>query len=385
MRQQYYTSRKWFLILAAIPLALILFLLAKRRAAAKRASEPLRILVIPQLTRIGDLVCATPVFRAIKARYPQSHVSVLISRRIEGIIRHNSDVDEVVPFSSSGFSRMLRAVRRERFDWGICLSGAAIGMLVSMFGLIPQRVTLSWEPRKFSKLLTDWMATHRFPYAHHTFLPGHYVKMLEPLGIRGARVEKRVVPSAEGDAHLAEFSRAHGVAAADLLVGMSVGAGNKIKEWGDDRFRALGEAIAKRYGAKIVYIGSPGDTERIKKLRDGLDPNRFLQVTDFPLDHIPSLVKRLNLYIAADTGLIYVAHALGTPLIDIIGPVDPREQPPKDEQSIQVLPPPPIQPSSFVFKTPGPPEAHRRAIQSISVEMALQAVQEMFEERLRFR
>lgn len=84
-------------------------------------------------------------------------------------------------------------------------------------------------------------------------------------------------------------------------------------------------------------------------------------------------MNRFNLYIAADTGPIYIAHALKVPLVDIIGPVDPREQPPKDERSIQVVAEG-VEPTSFVLKKVSVPSGGLHALQKISVAQVERAV-----------
>ena len=65
VRIVYYFLRKWVLIKIAIIFYPIFSAAALRRVKGYDKKRP-RILVIPQFTRIGDLVCATPVFRAIK-------------------------------------------------------------------------------------------------------------------------------------------------------------------------------------------------------------------------------------------------------------------------------------------------------------------------------
>jgi ADP-heptose:LPS heptosyltransferase len=103
----------------------------------------------------------------------------------------------------------------------------------------------------------------------------------------------------------------------------------------------------------------------------------FFKAVNFTLEELPSLIKRLNLYIAVDTGPIYIAHALKVPLIDITGPCDSNEQPPNDELSIQVRPPPYIKPSSFVMKKPGKPAEHEKALESTHVEDVFLAIEKL--------
>jgi len=129
-----------------------------------------------------------------------------------------------------------------------------------------------------------------------------------------------------------------------------------------------------------MFLGSKNDEKRIDSLIEnsvpwsGLKGNSFCKAVDFTLEELPSLTKRLNLYIAVDTGPIYIAHALKVPLIDICGPCDPREQPPLDEQSIQILPEGNLKPSSFVLKRAGKPEEHKQALENTRVERVLEAV-----------
>ena len=48
----------------------------------------------------------------------------------------------------------------------------------------------------------------------------------------------------------------------------------------------------------------------------------------FNIDELKALISKINLFISVDTGPIYIAEAFGVPTVDIIGPVDEREQPP---------------------------------------------------------
>lgn len=348
MRKFYYELRRIFLILFAFLFSpLIYFLIWQRKKSG--LLKP-RILIIPHLTRIGDLVCATPVFRAIKEKYPDSHLAVLVAGRLEGLLKNNPRVDEIIIYRHYDLLGTIRRIRQGNFDWSFILSGTAVGTIISFLALIPNRAKITRRPRPPSEFFTDWFSNFQFRYEHHTYLPRYYLRLLEFIGIKNPEEIKEVFVSKEGERKAEEFLRKSNLAISDFLVGISATAGNKIKEWGEEKFKKLAEELVQRYGAKIIYLGSAG----------------------FSLEELPSLIKRLKLFIAVDTGPIYIAHALKIPLIDIIGPVDPAEQPPKDGKSIQVLPPAPIQPTSFVFKKPG--KDHRKALDTIAVENVLEAV-----------
>lgn len=367
MRRMYYELRGLALIFFALLFSPLVYALIRRRRHKNADSRNLRILVIPHLTRIGDLVCATPMFRAIKEKYPQSFLAVLAAGRLQGLLKNNPRIDEVIRYRHDDLWGIIRALRKKNFDWSFSLSGSAPSSCIAFLAFIPHRVKLTRRPRPLSEIATDWMCNFKLLYRHHTYLPRRYLDLLRCIGIEHCEEIKEVFVSQAGEKKAEEFLREEGIAPRDFLVGMSITAGNKIKEWGDEKFRALAEKIVGIYRARVVFIGSKGDEKRIDAV---LFPGAYKAV-DFSLEELPSLLKRLKLFIAVDTGPIYIAHALKVPLIDIIGPVDPTEQPPEDERSVLIKPPSHIKPSSFVFKRPGKPGEHKKALETISVEDVL--------------
>ena len=366
-------KRYLFLFYAIFLSPVIYFLIWLRRIRCDENS-PIRILIIPHLATIGDLVSATPVFRAIKKQYPNSFLAVVVTKMTVGIIKNNPHIDEILVYRANNLIGLISRTQELRFDWSFSLTGSLFGTLISFTGLIPKRVATTYEGCSLSQRITDRFNNYKIFYQHHTYLPGHYLKMLRLIGIKNAEDKKEVFCSPEADKKAEEFLRSKNITPDDFLVGMSITAGNKIKEWGDEKFIELAQKIVDKYSAKILFRGAKSDEARIDKVLAGLDYGRFIKEVDFSLEEMPSIIKRLNLYIAADSGPIYVAEALGVPLIDIIGPVDPNEQPPEDERTIQVRPPAHIKPSSFVFKKPGSTSEHKKAVDSITVDMVMNAV-----------
>ena len=82
------------IIIGVVCYPIFAILVSRRRKNYKKYAP--RILIIPQLTRIGDLICATPVFRQIKEKYPHCHLAVLVTPKIAGIIKNNPHLDEII-------------------------------------------------------------------------------------------------------------------------------------------------------------------------------------------------------------------------------------------------------------------------------------------------
>ncbi|RKY87023.1 hypothetical protein DRQ11_07240, partial [candidate division KSB1 bacterium] len=63
-----------------------------------------KILVV-KLDHIGDVVTATPVFEALKNRYPEAHVSLLLGSWSKDVVKNNPNIDELILYDSSSFIR----------------------------------------------------------------------------------------------------------------------------------------------------------------------------------------------------------------------------------------------------------------------------------------
>lgn len=366
----------------------IFWLRIRRRKQSAHGARVPRILVIPLLTRIGDLVCATPVFRAIKTHIPQSYLAVMASVKAAGIIRRNPRIDELIVMDEDRFCgfwgrwRLLHFLRAQRFDWVISLTNNPFNNLYAYYSAAPHRVKTVVAERSLAERCTDFFQNIRMLYEHHTFLPLHYLGLLEPLGIRESRVVKEVFCTDAGDRRAAEFFAARHIMPQDFVIGISLSAGNLVKEWGDVKFAALAAAIVERHGAVIIFIGARADEDRIDAMLENLgSAARGFKAVGFSLEDLPCLMKRLQLFIAVDTGPIYIAHALGIPLVDIVGPVDWREQPPEDEKSIVVRPPGGIAPSCFVLKRPGSRKSAKQALEATSVDAVLAAASGLITKR----
>ncbi len=360
-----------------VALAWLWFLLRFPRRHPK--SSPKRILVIPQLTRVGDIICATPVLRALKEHFPDRCVAVVVGPKAAGILKNNPHIDELVVFEFDeyehffGVFRFFKRVRALRCDVALNLAGSVFGTLISVFADVPVRIKIVRQPRPPAEFFTDWLNTHRVKYEPGVFLPELYLRTLLPIGIRATEVRKEVFVAPDADEKIARFFASRNIPVNAFLIGMSFFAGNPIKEWPPERFVALAERLMKEYQASVVFIGTPAEKKRLEWLGISL-PHGAVDAYDFSLEELPSLMRRFSLFIAADTGPIHIADALGIPLIDIIGPVDPSEQAPRGRQCIVLTPPATIEPSIFAFREAGDPALSRQAAQAITVEEVAEAV-----------
>lgn len=95
------------------------------------------------------------------------------------------------------------------------------------------------------------------------------------------------------------------------------GAGKANKLWPVDRFRE----VARRVGSDALAVWGPGERERAEATGARVAPPTNLRELAF-------ILQQARIVIGGDTGPLHLAAALGTKVIGLYGPTDPRRNGP---------------------------------------------------------
>ena len=104
-------------------------------------SAPLRILVVRR-DNIGDLVCTTPLFTALRQRFPEAWIGALVNSYNAPVLQGNPDLSEIfacrkLKHREEGDSllsdlwtryRLITALRRQSLDYIVLAGNAARAM-----------------------------------------------------------------------------------------------------------------------------------------------------------------------------------------------------------------------------------------------------------------
>jgi heptosyltransferase-2 len=118
-------------------------------------------------------------------------------------------------------------------------------------------------------------------------------------------------------------NRLHG----KLLIGFNPGATyGEAKCWPAERFATLGRRLTKEYGASILIFGSsrPKEKELNVAIAQGIGAGCLNVSGQTSLLQLAALLRHCKLLVTNDTGTMHVAAAVGTRVVAIFGPTDPR-------------------------------------------------------------
>ncbi len=295
---------------------------------------PARFLVV-QTAKIGDLVYATPLWRALKAAQPDAYVALLAHPAVAPLAACDGALDAIHTVDAgalrglAGKWRLARVVWRGRYDVALGLTpslGLAVGLI---WGLVPRVVLLVPDVagvtfRALARLVRR--AAHR----RGEPLSAAYARLAAAAGFAGDMRARVLVPPPGAKARVREFLRARGVPPGTTLIGIAPATGNPVKQWPPDRVAALADRIASHAGARVVFLGSRADRALVRtivmKMRVPPSDTVLDAVGAFGLEDLPALIGALRLLVAADSGPLHIAEAVGVPAVIIGGPADLRER-----------------------------------------------------------
>ncbi|MBX4200300.1 glycosyltransferase family 9 protein [Candidatus Parcubacteria bacterium] len=358
------------------------FYALKRGSARGTAVNPEKIVII-QAAQLGDMVCTTPMFRAIKKQYPNCKLTVVGKSVGKLVLEGNKDVDDYIVWTED-ISELSKIFKNNKFDFG-CVTSPSFHALAALFlggvkVIAAPTVINGWSPYETRpyKLLRPLVniKTHRMRY----YAPGEYLKLLEPIGIYTKNTKKYVyyTESARRKAEeiLNKLKDPKG-----FIIGVVTGAGNKIKQWPPERFAQVADHLIERHNAQIIVIGGKDNLKESQEMLEAIQhkENVLDTTSTLSIDELKALVARLDMMVSVDTGPVFFAEAQDIPTVDIAGNIDENEQAPNDgEYHLVVIPKDRKGPVVMTMN------AHLidyeealRQINSVSVEMVIEVIEKL--------
>jgi heptosyltransferase II len=332
---------------------------------------------------IGDVVMASPALHALRRRFPGAHLSVLASPSVVPALEGSPDLDRLIvlePRRESGMAgraRLIRLLRRERFDLAILFQKAFEAAFLAWAAGISRRYGYATDGRSW--LLTDHLAETDAVRARH-----HALVFLDLASAAGARNEDRSLrfPVTASDREgAARALGAVGIAEGEPIVAVHPGASKLPRAWHPDRYARLARETSRTIGGRGVIVGSSHDSPLAAEMT-GAGPDSLVDLTGrTSVREMAAVLERARMFIGCDSGPMHVAAAMGTPVLAIFGPgtaaktapfVDPRRY----RVVTRSFPCSPCSQSFFRECEPAP-SGKPWCIEEITVEHALEAAADL--------
>jgi len=345
----------------------------------KRVSAIDNILVI-QRAKIGDAICSSPVFRALRHQYPAARIVVLASAAASDLLRANTNINKVIVLGDQeiagwkGKWLLARRLKKERFDLAICLNAGIAYPIACYWAAIPLRAAVAPNFAGLTYRLTYPFWTHLEHHNGKCLIGETYLRLLALLDIKSEGIRNEVFQSPIAEEKITNELQS---LSTGRWIGIGVSSGNKLKELGFERLLQIINGIVECHTEySIALIGSAADRPIAEALIAADSHTRLLDTCGkLQLVELPALLRRLELYIGVDSGVTHMASAVNVPVVCIAGPGNMDETRPLGQCVVIVQEYPPCAPCVHVFRTPYKCRTGTiECLQKISIERILDAI-----------
>ncbi|HLX27522.1 MAG TPA: glycosyltransferase family 9 protein [Casimicrobiaceae bacterium] len=305
--------------------------------------EPPRRIAIFRALQLGDLLCAVPALRALRAGYPDAEITLVGLPWASAFVRRFSRlVDVFVEFPGfpglperepdiAALPRFLANAQAVHYDMAIQMHGRgdltnsivaalgakAIGGFYPVGGPCP-------DPMHFLPWPANGSEIHRC------------IALTDFLGLPRAGDELEF-PLGTDEIAQSELLLAHHGLAARRFVCIHPGARLYTRRWPADYFAIVAHDIVRR-GYRVVLTGSGEEALVTRRIVRALPPGSVVDLAgQTPLGVFAALLRRARLLVCNDTGVSHVAAALRVPSVIVSCGADPRRFAPLDHALHEVL------------------------------------------------
>lgn len=289
---------------------------------------PIRTLAVFRALQLGDMLCAVPALRALRAAFPGARISLIgLPWAQEYVRRFSAYVDDFIPFpghpdlpeQGAGqelLPKFFHAVRSRRYDLALQMhgDGSVSNAIVGAFGA---RRMAGWSPAGAAAPPLD------FPVAYRQAGPEplRLLRLLGDLGVaeQGEHLEFPLTAddwtelAAKGLAHLASRS----------YICIHAGARSRAKCWPAHCFAAVADALADEFMLTVVLTGSAMEADLAAAVASRMRHSAVDTTAEgLSVGAMAALMSKARLLVCNDTGVSHIAAGLGLPSVVLFHQAD---------------------------------------------------------------
>ena len=294
-------------------------------------------ILLLQLKRIGDLILTTPSITALRKKFPDASISLVVSPAVEELLPAIAGVDKVfvvrgktddafdwIALSLGRFDYCLDFTRNDRSAFLTFLSGAR------------KRIT-SDHPKLRTKLRAK--SYNEFVEAPVGFLHtvDYHLGLLKALGIEDAsRAIRLDLPEATVQQAQQLLDAAQ---VGEEFAILHPGSARAEQFWEANRWGQVIDHCVRDAGIKCVLTGgrSPAEQAHIAAIKASTGSEVIDLSGKTSLLTLAAIVRKARLLVTVDSAPMHFAAAWNTPQVVLFGPTNPFHWHPRSEFAVVLL------------------------------------------------
>lgn len=288
-----------------------------------------RVLAV-RLDNLGDVLLATPAFRAIKDSLPDAMLSLLASPVGASVGRLTPDIDDIIvyqapwvdpwmkiPHDSQREQRMIALLKERRFDGAIIFTSYRQSALPAAYlcylADIPLRVAGSIDGS--GSMLTT---RHKYPeQMMHEVERG--LNLVGALGLTTEHSDLVLQIPVDAEVYVQEVLENIGVSRHHPLIVLHPGATMPSRMYPWDQYVTIADLLVAKLGAILLLTGVDEERELVGRIHRHMRPDTRDAAHNLagmlPFPAYCALVENADLIVTNHTGPMHIAAAIKTPAV----------------------------------------------------------------------
>lgn len=300
----------------------------------------MNILLI-QLKRIGDLILTTPAIDALREKFPDARIALVVSRSCAALLPAIPTIDEsyVMQRNPADLGLFLK-IARTRFDVCVDFTRNNRSALMAYLSRAQTRIG-SHRIKRRSPIRRR---------AYNEFVPGrmrdqhmvdYNLSLLAPLGIHDVARPVRLVVTAEACHNSAELVRKLHIGQPFVI--FHPGSARSEKFWQPERWAEVIKTAMDQWHITAVLTGgtSPPEKAHVAEI-ESLLPRPTRPSAPFVVDlsgkidllTLTGLIAQARLLVTVDSAPMHLAAATNTPQVVLFGPTNPFHWRPRQQSAV---------------------------------------------------
>ena len=304
--------------------------------------NPQNILVI-DFGQLGDVVLSLPALRALRERFPQAHITVMVGKpgaelvTLSGYANATLMVDRVALrdgpklVSIGRIVKLVKDVRQRKFDFVVDLHSLSETNLLGFLSGAPKRL-YSRRPGRSIDILANFTPQPPVEKDHRArHLIDRYLDVVSSVGVANADRLPKLRTRAEDVAVVDKLLRKGKAEAGSPLIGFFPGAGHESRRWPLERFAQLAEFLQRNDGVRPIVFAGPEERALVPQMKS-LFPPATIILDKLSIPQLAAAQARISVLVSNDTGPMHIAAAVGTPVVLLLDRRAPESYIPPGEQ-----------------------------------------------------
>jgi predicted lipopolysaccharide heptosyltransferase III len=294
-------------------------------------------ILLLQLKRIGDLILTTPAIAALREKFPEATLSLVVSPAVEELLPAISGIDKVFVVRGKADDALdWIALAWGKFDYCLDFTRNDRSSFLTLLSQAKKRIT-SDHPNLRTKIRARSYNEFVESPVRELHTVDYHLALLKPLGIHDA---SRAIRLDLPDSTVEEAERLLNTAqAGDDFVILHPGSARAEKFWEADRWAKLIDHCVQERQMKCILTGGRSAMERTQiatiKSASRSDVVDLSGKTD--LLTLAALVRKARLLVTVDSAPMHFAAAWETPQVVLFGPTNPFHWHPRSESAVVLL------------------------------------------------